>query len=79
MWVFDPYIASLCSAEVEAYFIYFTLHIFNLAYTSIIVYSTMYTVILLILAVIKLYLYYHRKERKWEKNNETNRNNTMQG
>lgn len=39
LWVFGPFIALLCVAEVELYFIYYKHHSFDLAYPSIIVYS----------------------------------------
>jgi hypothetical protein len=39
LWVFGPFIALLCSAEVEAYFHLVIHRTFSLAYTYIIAYT----------------------------------------
>jgi len=44
LWVFGPFIASLRSAEVEAYFHHVIHRTFYLAYACIIVYDILHTI-----------------------------------
>ena len=51
LWVFGPFIALLCSAEVEAYFSFFIHNNFFLSYTPIIVYGILHTILMPIVGI----------------------------
>ena len=67
MWVFGPFIASLRSAEVEAYFHLVIHRPFYLAYASIIVYSTVPITLMPIMGIIESQRKRKEKVRKMEK------------